>query len=128
MTIEGPQHLKSRLAKLPFRVAAFVVLFAFLSQSYVIQAHFHGTPARAGQGIERVVAHHLPPSNSPLDGSPFDCPICQAYAHAGTYFAPASLLLLGPVSWVERVISFFAPRAISVATTRSGRSRAPPKH
>lgn len=128
MTVEGPQHLKSRSAKLPFRVAVFVVLIAFFFQSYVIQAHFHGTPASAGQGIERVVARHLPQPNSPFDGNPLNCPICQAYAHAGTYFAPATLILLGPVSWIERVTSIFALPAISGATTRYGQSRAPPKH
>jgi hypothetical protein len=126
VSIAGLQHPKHRLAKLPFRLAAFVVLFAFLSQSYLIQAHFHGAPAGAGQGVERLVAHQ-PPPNSPFDGSSFDCPICQAYAHAGTYFAAATPNLLGPISWIERVVFFLIPAIISATATRNWQSRAPPK-
>lgn len=123
----GLQHPNKWLATLPFRLAAFVVLIAFLSQSYVIQAHFHGVPVNAGQSIERLVTQQ-PPPNSPFDDSSFDCPICQAYAHAGMYFTATALLLLGPISWIERVTPFLALPAISATATRNWRSRAPPKH
>ncbi len=128
MATAGPQRPNLRLTDLPPRVAAFVVLVAFIFQSCVIQAHFHGVPEHAGGSVESVVANLPAPANLPFDGNPLDCPFCQAYAHAGTFFTPMAPILFGPAGLVERVASFFIPSAIPVAIARNWRSRAPPKH
>ena len=128
MATTGLQHPNLRLIDLPLRVAALVVLVAFVFQSCVIQAHFHGVPEHAGGSVESVVANLPAPAKLPFDGNALDCPFCQAYAHAGTFFAPMAPILFGPASLVERVTSFFILSAIPVAVARNWRSRAPPKH
>jgi hypothetical protein len=104
------------------------LLLAFTLQCYAIQTHIHGAPQAADggplvKGIEKSIDH----GKSPAAPDTADCPICQAIAHTGAFFAPAAPLLVLP-AWAGPVASPVTLRAIfRAAATHNWFSRAPPR-
>jgi len=111
------------------RAMTWFLVIAFALQSYVTQIHIH----RAAQGfgspaivkvLTNTPAHH----GAPSENSGMDCPLCQAVAHAGVFFAPVTPLLPLPVLWVELLTAATRTQTADNISTHNWRSRAPPQH
>jgi len=77
-------------------LVTLLALFAFAAQSYVVQTHIHGLPSSRGLSANVAQqAHSSPVDNSPLDGDPAHCPICQDYLVAGSAALPS--VIVAPV-------------------------------
>jgi hypothetical protein len=110
-------RIKSR-----WRFAAWLILTAFMLQSYVIQTHIHDAAPSAISKAFTDVSH----GKSPVDNSPLDCPFCQA-ALSGAF-----TLSTPPLVFLSTAGIFLA--AMDHPTTASydtaahiWRSRAPPQ-
>ena len=103
-------------------IAALIALLSFTLQTYVVQTHIH-VPGVEISGFGQV--NHP----SPLDkNSQDDCPICQAFAMAGTFVTPALIILALALSFID-ASPFIAIRTKAApALARNWQSRAPPHH
>ena len=54
--------------------AVWLILAAFILQSYVVQTHIHDASPAAVTKIFANIGH----GKSPVDNGPLDCPFCQA--------------------------------------------------
>ena len=120
----GERH--SGLTRVRF-IAALVVLFTFAFQTYVVQTHIH--TAHFETGVFGQVNHPSPPGKDNSNkNTPDECPICQAFATAGSFVTPALIVLALALSFVDA--SPIAARRIATAPllARNWRSRAPPTH
>jgi hypothetical protein len=104
-------------------VAALIALFAFTLQTYVVQTHIH-VPGVEFSGLGQVT------HPSPLDNknSQDDCPICQAFATAGSFVTPALIILALVLSFIDASPHVALPSAAGPLLARNWQSRAPPHH
>jgi hypothetical protein len=104
-------------------IAALIALFSFALQSYVVQTHIHA-PGFEISGFGQV--NHP----SPLDGKngQDDCPICQAFATAGSFVTPALIILALAVSFMDASPFVALRTAAGPRLARNWQSRAPPQH
>src|SRR5690348_6734391 len=83
---------------------ALLVALAFALQSFFTQTHIHHWPQNLdGPAIVKVTAGDPMGGSAPSDGTPLDCPFCQAIAHTGLFFLPTAPLLHAPVASVQSV-------------------------
>ncbi|HEX4117498.1 MAG TPA: DUF2946 family protein [Rhizomicrobium sp.] len=104
-------------------IAALIALLSFTLQTYVVQTHIH-VPGVEISGLGQVT------HPSPLDNknSQDDCPICQAFATAGSFVTPALIILALALSFID-ASPFIALRTKSgPPPARNWQSRAPPNH
>ena len=103
-------------------IAALIALLSFTLQTYVVQTHIHVPGVEIGSFGQ--VNHP-----SPLDkNSQDDCPICQAFAMAGTFVTPALIILALALSFID-ASPFIALRIeTGPPLARNWQSRAPPHH
>ena len=113
---------------------AMITAIAFLLQSLVTQIHIHGanTPwsaglaglvdqiASAGEADTGKTEKHNPSKESA-------CPFCQAAQHAGSFLAPATIVLLPAWQVLSLVPSFGASQVGIDARSHSWHGRAPPR-
>jgi hypothetical protein len=110
-------------------VAGIILLLAFTLQSFVTQIHMHGTLQEiGGGGFANVIAKAPGRSNSPIENGTVDCPLCQAVAQAGAFFAPAAPLVFLPAASAECAIPFVMLGALDNAVAHYWCSRAPPRY
>jgi hypothetical protein len=74
------------------------MLLAILWQSFVTQTHIHANPGAYAAAISDSAgaSTRLKVGEAPSE-SPATCPICQEFAHAGSYLSPAAVALQGPL-------------------------------
>jgi len=120
-TSVGPRRLRHR-------VVGWLLLFAFTLQCYATQIHIHrAPPASFGTSIGRTAEGTAHPGKSPGTPDPADCAICQAIAHTGLFFTPATPVPSLP-AWVAHVAPPADGHAIwRIAATHDWLSRAPPR-
>ena len=106
-----------------WRVIATLLLLAFTLQSYITQTHIH-TPTLAAASRTLSGSH----DQAPADGSPMDCPFCQAVAHDGPFFLPSAPILLLSAIWVAWTPYFLSVRPEAGAPAHGWQSRVPPHH
>jgi hypothetical protein len=109
-------------------VVALLIALAFALQSFFTQTHIHHWAQHLdGPAIVKVSAGGpMGGSSTPDDGSPLDCPYCQAIAHSGLFFMPSAPLLRAPVAFVQRTAPPEIRQTLKGAAVLSRRSRAPP--
>jgi hypothetical protein len=115
---------------------AFFTAFAFLLQSLIVQTHIHGVSLNtAGLGglfaklsadgdgtpLSKAPGGHQTPKND--EGQ---CPFCQAAQTAGSFVAPAAIVLVLPWQNVSLVPLFLTHKSHVDATSHDWRGRAPP--
>lgn len=106
---------------------ALMVALAFALQSFFTQTHIHHWPQHFdGPAIVKMSAGGPMGGSAPDDSSPLDCPFCQAIAHSGLFFMPATPLLRAPVTSLQRMAAPVTRQVIKSAEVFSRRSRAPP--
>jgi hypothetical protein len=119
---EGFSRTGRALTKARF-IVALIALFTFTLQTYVVQTHIH--TAAFETGGTGSLNHPSPLGNK---DNPDDCPICQAFAMAGSAVTPALIVLALALAFVDAA-PFFALRSIAgPLLARSWQSRAPPRH
>lgn len=108
-------------------IIALVALFSLTVQSYLVQTHIHGVPGPQITGPQittQAPAGHPGPADK---DNPDNCPICQAFALAGTFLAPAVVGLAAALAFVELLPSLAVPRVDLSLFRLSRQSRAPPR-
>jgi Protein of unknown function (DUF2946) len=119
-------HIRSR-PDTARNLLALLVALAFALQSFFTQTHIHHWPQNLdGPAIVKVTAGDPMGGSAPSDGTPLDCPFCQAIAHTGLFFLPTAPLLHVPVASVQSVALRITRPFIKNAAVLSRRSRAPP--
>lgn len=102
-------------------IIAFISLFAFSFQTYLVQTHIHGA---AGDEISyQTSSGHKAPADR---DSPDNCPICQAVALAGAFVTPTIIVLAVALTFVQVAPKLVLPGIGDPLVRRSWRSRAPP--
>jgi len=104
------------------RMPALLLLFVFLLQSYFIATHIRLSPS--AQLVVSSGHSHIP---APVDKQdPDDCPICQAFALAGSFIVPTIIVL--PVAvLITRATRPAAPDStLELYRRHNWQSRAPP--
>jgi len=104
------------------RIPALLVLLVFSLQSYFIETHIHPLPT--AQLVAFSGHSHSP---APIDKEdPDDCPICQAFALAGSFIVPV-IIVLSIAVLVTDTAHPAAPSSSPASRHRhSWQSRAPP--
>jgi hypothetical protein len=109
------------------RALVFMVLTAFVLQSYIVQTHIHFAPSDlaqlAGDSAAKSAPHH---DNFPANDDPANCPICQEILHSGHFVTPAAAALLLPTLAVSTIALVDRPLPVVSAPSHSWRGRAPP--
>jgi hypothetical protein len=103
-------------------IVALLALFTLALQTYVVQTHIHTATFETG-GFG-TVNHPSPPGNKDNQD---DCPICQAFAMAGSAVTPALIVLALALTFVDAAPVFIRRSAAGPAVARSWQSRAPPR-
>jgi hypothetical protein len=119
--------LYSRIRR-PRGLSRFVALFAVLAfafQSFIVQTHIHGTSLGFSAPTLAKTLGGKGNGKLPAD-NPLDCPFCQAVAHAGAFYAPATPLLIVPFVLMRGAVLRSALRSFVSAAPISWNSRAPP--
>ena len=106
-----------------WRLIASLLLIAFTLQSYITQTHIH-----AANPVAISSSQTGPHDRAPNDGNPIDCPFCQAVAHDGPFFLPATPILLLSAIWVALTPTFLDANSQADPPAHSWQSRAPPHH
>ena len=115
---------------------AFFTAFAFLLQSLIVQTHIHGA-SLTGPGLSGLLAklstfdEPAPLAKAPAKqhapkNDETSCPFCQAAQIAGSFVAPAAIVLLVPWQNVSLVPLFLASKAHVSTTSHDWHGRAPP--
>lgn len=104
-----------------WRLMAVLLMVAFSFQSYVAQTHIHQSASTAAAATVQHRGH-----NSPAENSPFDCPICQAVSHVGSFFVPDVVMPFLAAQFVETANPQFYRADRGTAVHRNWQSRAPP--
>jgi hypothetical protein len=103
-------------------IIALICLFAFTFQTYVVETHIHAA------GESRVSSEAPTGHQTPVDkDAPDNCPICQAYALAGTFVTPAIIVYGIAIAWVKAPSTSLPSELVSPFLSRNWRSRAPPQ-
>jgi len=108
-------------------IIALIALLSFTVQTYVVQTHIHSpiTVGNLAVGSLGASANHKAPTGD--KDNPDDCPICQAFAMAGSFVTPALIILALGMSFID-ASPFVALRASTgPLLTRNWQSRAPPR-
>jgi hypothetical protein len=116
---------------------AILVFLSFFAQSYVAQTHIHysapsaslGNPATtswsAPVGMNAAdtarTSHHVP-----VPSDPSDCPLCQAVAHAGAFFAPAVIFSFLVAEAFDFTVFPPSQHVVRLLPVTNARPRAPP--
>jgi hypothetical protein len=105
-----------------WRFAIWFILAAFTLQSYVVQTHIHDT---ASVGISKAftAGGH---GKSPVDGSPLDCPFCQAALSGAFTLSAPPLVFLSAAGIFLAAMDHPATASYDTAA-HIWRSRAPPQ-
>jgi hypothetical protein len=103
-------------------IAALIAIFSFTLQTYVVQTHIHA-PGFEVSGLGQV-NHPSPLGKDNQD----DCPICQAFAMAGTFVTPALIILALALSFIDASPIVALRTTAGPLVARNWRSRAPPQH
>jgi len=110
-----------------WRLIVGVVLLAFTLQSYFTQTHTHDpSQSLSSTATLNLLAKAPADRKAPTDNSPSNCAFCQAIAHAGIFFTPATLPLLPALS-AECEATAVAASVLAGAVFRYWQSRAPPQ-
>ena len=110
-------------ARLRF-IAALIALLAFTAQSYLVQTHIH-IPGAASVVPFGGASHKAPAGGKDNQD---DCPICQAFAAAGSFITPALIILALALTVINAAPIFTLRATTGPVLTRNWRSRAPPQH
>ena len=106
---------------------ALLVALAFALQSFFTQTHLHRITVPFGDtGIVKIIGSDPAGGKAPGDGSPIDCPYCQAVAHSGVFFMPVAPLLDLPGAQAESAPFPASAQTVKKAVALNQRSRAPP--
>ena len=109
-------------------VISWVLLLAFTLQCYATQTHIHGAAQAAdGRSLVKIVGKSIGHSKLPAAPDTADCAICQAIAHTGAFFAPATPVLLLPARVGHVALPLAARAILRAASTHDWLSRAPPR-
>lgn len=100
-------------------------LIAFLFQAYTVQTHVHPLPAHAAAAAGKPDHNTQKPGKGTDD--PDDCPICQAFALAGSFVAPPAILLPMATARLLAVAEPVSPPKPVRRVHSSWQSRAPPR-
>ncbi|HEX4104659.1 MAG TPA: hypothetical protein VHX92_00355 [Rhizomicrobium sp.] len=103
-----------------WRLIGALLLLAFSFQSFLAQTHIHETAAATAQIYQP--GHSKPP----VGNSPFDCPFCQAVAHATSFLMPGTSLPFLAPGWVKTTTLHNFLAGTGTATKYNWQSRAPP--
>jgi hypothetical protein len=114
----------------------FLTALAFLFQTLIVQTHIHGaTGNSAGLGglLAKISASDEQAAPSKASGKqrpPKDdegrCPVCQAAQSAGTFVAPAAIVVLQPWQNISLVPLLLANETHTNAASHDWRGRGPP--
>jgi hypothetical protein len=116
------QHVLASRLKHMRHVFVLLLLCAFTAQACFLQAHIH--PLEPAATMQPGYAHAPAPADK---SDPDDCPLCQAFALAGSFIPPA-IILLSLASVVVAAPSASAPSVAPQTRHRHGwQSRAPPR-
>lgn len=106
------------------RVFVLLTLLAFALQGFVVQTHIHVQAPGARAAID--LFDGKPSKNVPAKGDEGNCPLCQAFASAGSFVTPAVAALAAPNVTVS-VIELAPLGAIVLrSVAHSWHGRAPP--
>jgi hypothetical protein len=109
------------------RFGMFIVVLAFLLQSYITQTHIH-IGSQGFSGIIKIAATQAPTQGkTPLDNGRADCPFCQAIGMAGLFVTSVTPPLSLPFMWVKADVLVFTAWVASDAAAYGWQSRAPPR-
>jgi hypothetical protein len=109
------------------RALVFMVLTAFVLQSYIVQTHIHFAPADLALLAGDAAAKNAPQHDRyPANDDPANCPICQEILHSGHFVTPAAAALLLPTLAVSTIALVDQPLPVVAAPSHSWRGRAPP--
>jgi hypothetical protein len=104
------------------RAPALLLLFVFALQSYFIAAHIHAT-ATAQLTVSSGYLH----SPAPVDKEdPDNCPICQAFALAGSFVVPVTIVFSIAVLVTDATPPAAPSSSLASRHRHSWQSRAPP--
>jgi hypothetical protein len=109
----------------PRKWVTALVLLAFFLQSLATQTHVH--PAFAPVTVKAAALGE--PGSAPLKSQdPLDqCRLCQELVHAGSFFAPAAVVLAASLSFTAAIFAALRAPPDSSATAFAWQSRAPPR-
>jgi hypothetical protein len=102
-----------------------LVLLAFFLQSLATQTHVHQSfgPAAIKAAAQGETAPPPLKTQDPLD----QCRLCQEMAHAGSFFTPATIVLVAGLSFTLASFALLRAPPQSSATAFAWQSRAPPR-
>jgi hypothetical protein len=106
---------------------AFVLLFAFSVQSFVIQTHIHIGTSAVTFGFVTDSKAGTPDKPSPLDNDSTNCLFCQEVMHAGHFVMPTAAALALPTEIVSIVPVRIALPLFVGAIAHGWQSRGPPR-
>lgn len=124
MRISGAKMAKVRGSG--FRAIIWIVLLAFMLQSFITQTHIHvafGDQMALAATVTNAPAH----KNAPAENGSAECPFCQAIVHAGAFYAPSAPSLVLPISRAKTAVPFFIVETIGRVSSHLWHSRAPPR-
>ena len=124
MRISGAKTARVRGSS--FRAITWIVLLAFMLQSFITQTHIHvafGDQMALAATVTNAPAH----KNAPAENGSAECPFCQAIVHAAAFYAPAAPGLVLPISRAKTAVPFFIVAAIGRVSSHLWQSRAPPR-
>ena len=105
-------------------------LLALAIQLFVVQTHIHAVDF-AGQAIRTISAGlngNTAPAGFPVKNDSANCPLCQAFAHAGGFLHATQLSTLLPAFGQDGAIRIDATAAPDLHVSHSWFGRAPPSH
>ena len=108
-----------------WRLMLLCLTFSFLTQSLVVQTHFHGGPISHLAGVA-----HISNSTPPNPGDPYDpenCPLCQEMLDAGSYVLPVIVGIIVGLTAVPYLPVFILLPHPAAARHHNWQSRAPPR-
>ena len=110
------------------RALVFMVLTAFVLQSYIVQTHIHFAPADLALLAGDAAAKNAPQHDRyPANDDPANCPICQEILHTGAFITPAAIALLPPTLAVSTIAIAARELPFIAAVSHDWRGRAPPR-
>jgi hypothetical protein len=109
----------------------WLMMLAFLAQSYVTQTHIHTSQdifqqAAAKTDVAAAQVTRGQHDNQPANDDPANCPFCQELIHSGAYIAPAAIPLFLTSILVLRIEPVLKLQAHYDSVSHNWRGRGPP--
>jgi hypothetical protein len=114
------------LRDVAMRALVFLTLAAFTMQGFLTQTHIHGLTSSGVASILDTFEGGKTPSKDPTKNDEANCPLCQAFASAGSFVTPAAAAVLLPAFSVSIIDVVVHATSTSSAVTHSWRGRGPP--